>query len=163
MDWPLVPHDISENEGLEARQWADLLYTDRDSDDSLGLAVLWAASPDWGAWQYRLEGADWVELPASPALPPLPPGIQLEQTFRGVVPVSEVSYPLFRPVLTVLCVSTGPSCPAATPRPTSPGPRQSAGPTWRRLAPRSPGEPPSSPGGSVSGLSLVTTGGLENA
>ena len=54
---PMVPSDLGLNTGLRAAELASLFYTDVDSED-LGLALLYADTPGWGAWEVQRSGLD---------------------------------------------------------------------------------------------------------
>ena len=58
---PMVSQDTDLNSGILVSDFASLFYEDVDSD-SLGLALLYADSPDWGSWQYQEAGGAWTDL-----------------------------------------------------------------------------------------------------
>ena len=83
---PIVPHSPELNVGISARDLASLYFTDVDTE-SLGLAVLFADSPDWGSWQYKVSpsSSSWTDLTSLTTFP-LPAALKLAKTHRGPVP-----------------------------------------------------------------------------
>ena len=58
---PMVPSDIDSNNGVVVSDFAKLFYEDVDTE-SLGLALLYADSPDWGSWQYQDGAGAWTDV-----------------------------------------------------------------------------------------------------
>ena len=56
----MVPSDLALNTGLRAAELASLFYTDVDSEEDLGLALLYADTPGWGAWEVQRSGLDEI-------------------------------------------------------------------------------------------------------
>ena len=83
---PIVPYDEDQNVGIKAQELASLFFTDIDRD-SLGLALLFADTPDWGSWQYKTSpsSSSWTDLTSLTTFP-LAASLKLEKTHRGPVP-----------------------------------------------------------------------------
>ena len=82
---PIVPHSAELNVGISARDLAALYFTDVDTED-LGLALLFADTPDWGSWQYKVSApSSWTEVTSLTTFP-LPASLKLSKTHRGPVP-----------------------------------------------------------------------------
>ena len=58
---PMVGPDADTNNGILVSDFASLFYIDVDTD-SLGVALLYADSPDWGSWQYQDAAGAWTDL-----------------------------------------------------------------------------------------------------
>ena len=54
--------------------------------------MLYSDSSPLGVWQYKTPAADWEELAFPAAAWPVVEEIRLEKTFRGPVPVMQVSW-----------------------------------------------------------------------
>ena len=83
---PLVPHLAELNVGISARDLAALYFTDVDTEN-LGLALLFADTPDWGSWQYKVSpsSSSWSDVTDLTTFP-LPASLKLAKTHRGPVP-----------------------------------------------------------------------------
>ena len=85
-----VPADISDsNTGAVVSEMVSTWYTDIDTTD-LGMAVIYADTPDWGDWQHSSpDTGAWVSI-SDLDTNPLPAALKLEKTHRGPVPMSKL-------------------------------------------------------------------------
>ena len=82
---PIVPYSDEQNVGIKASQLASQFFEDIDSED-IGVALLFADTPDWGSWQYKeSSSSSWTEVTSLTTFP-LATGLRLEKTHRGPVP-----------------------------------------------------------------------------
>ena len=86
---PIVPYDEDQNVGIKASELASRFFSDIDTEQ-LGVALLFADTPDWGSWQYKdSSSSSWTEV-ASLTTFPLAASLKLEKTHRGPVPAVNI-------------------------------------------------------------------------
>ena len=85
---PLVPYKDEDNTGIRVSNLTSLFYSDVDNQD-LGAAIIFADNSSLGRWQVMRTGEeDWENLEAGQKWP-VPEGLSLEFSYRGVVRVED--------------------------------------------------------------------------
>ena len=88
---PMVSSDPDLNLGIKVGDLAGVYYQDVDDEEGegVGLALMYADTPNWGSWQYQEPGSNqWTDVSDLDTFP-VPDALKLDQTYRGSVPMTE--------------------------------------------------------------------------